>query len=55
MVKTSETPLGKLGSIWDDNKIVNYNVLYSVALSLIRQFAVMCVDAPNDNVTHIPL
>ncbi len=55
VIETSETPSGKLGWIQDDNKSVWYNVLYSVALSLIRQFAIMCVDAPAADVARVSL
>lgn len=55
MIETSETPLGKLGWIRDDNESIWYNALYFVALSLIRQFTVICVDAPTADITYIPL
>ncbi len=49
MIKTSEIFSRKLGWIRDDNKSVWYNTLYSVTFSIIRQFAVICVDAPATN------
>ena len=54
-VETSETPSGKLGWIRDDSESVWFNALYSVALSLIRQFAVICVDAPAANIACVAL
>lgn len=44
--ETAETPSGRLGWILNDIDSVWYNALYSVALNLIRQYAVMSVPAP---------
>lgn len=55
VVETSETHLGKLGCISDNNKSVWLNTLYSFALSLIQQFAIMYVNPSAANVTCVPL
>lgn len=55
-VETAETPSGKLGWIMNDTNSVWCNALFSVALNLIRQYAVMSVDsARSADVFRVPL
>lgn len=51
----TETPSGKLGCIRDDTNSSWYTALYSVALNLIRQYAIMSVDSPEANIFRVSL
>ncbi len=54
-IETAKTPLGNLGWISADEKSTWYNALYYVALSLIRQYAVMSVNKKETKIFPIAL
>ena len=54
-VETAETPSGSLGWIGADEDSTWYNALYHVALSLIRQYAVMSVNDIEAEIFRVPL